>query len=144
MKPTVGEGRKMSFNIVALYKTFSGEDFVASSIESIYDSCYKIVFVHSRYSWTGEEGNTVAPVVEAWKAKNDKSNKIVNLYTDINQQNEQYDFGFNYIKKHFHECDFLMLIDTDEVWDNTELKKAVDEVYKNRHEFDAFNIKLHT
>lgn len=144
MRWIVGENDMGNFNVVALYKTFSGEDFVTSSIESIYDACYKIVFVHSRFSWTGEEGNTVSPVVEAWKVKNDKQNKIINLYTDISQQSEQYDFGFTYIKKHFHECDFVMLIDTDEVWDKAELSKALKDVYLNRHEFDAFNINLHT
>lgn len=131
--------------LIALYKTFSGEDFVIASIESIYKHCDKIVFVHSNYSWMGEKGNTVAPVVENWCKLHDVEHKIINLYTNINDQEKQYDFGVDYIKKHITSAsnDFIMLIDTDEVWDDVQLVKALKLIDSNSN-YTAFSIMLHT
>ena len=134
------ETNKLS--IVALYKTFSGQDFVTSSIESIYPFVQKVVMVHSNYSWTGEKGNTVAPIVEKWKKANDNENKIINLYTDIKDQSSQYEFGLAYIEITL-KCDYILLIDTDEIWDASELNKLFDYASKYK-EVDAFSISLHT
>lgn len=109
--------------IVALYKTFEGEEFVEASIESIYNYCDKIIFIHSNVSWNGDTGNTVIEPVKKWKEKYDKENKIDNVIGEWKTQDEQYDFGWNYIKK--YDFDYCLLIDTDEVWTNSELDKCI-------------------
>jgi MoaA/NifB/PqqE/SkfB family radical SAM enzyme len=130
-------------NIVALYKTFSGEDFVGLSLESIYSLCSKIVMIHSNYSWTGEKGNTVAPVVEKWKEDNDTESKIIGLYTDIKDQSAQYDLGLRYIRSKLVNYDYILLIDTDEVWDEKELNKLINYAKSDRR-IPAFSVSLHT
>jgi len=107
--------------IVALYKTFSGKEWVEASVESIYDYVDKIVMVHSKVSWTGKDGNTVEPVVEAMP---DPDNKIINLSTRAIDQTAQYQVGIDYIDANL-EYDIVQLIDTDEVWDAHELEKAI-------------------
>lgn len=128
--------------ITALYKTFSGNDFVDLSLRSIYDVCDKIVMVHSFKSWSGEVGNEVAPVVERWKEQNDQKDKIVNLYTEIVNQYDQYAFGLDYIKKNTNS-DYILIIDTDEIWDSRELCRLIDYAKKNA-DVPAFSVSLHT
>jgi hypothetical protein len=135
-------GAYNNFKLVALYKTFSGEEFVEVSLASIYRFCHKIVFVHSETSWSGEKGNTVAPDVEAWKKEHDSENKIVNLYVNMRSQDEQYKHGFDYIKSSI-PCDFVMLIDTDEVWDDEVLQEAIFRIFLDK-ENNAFSTRLHT
>lgn len=108
-------------NIVALYKTFRGEEFLEASIRSIYDRVHKIVLVNSEISWTGRKGNTCKEVIKKFV---DTENKLISIDCDTSNQLEQCDIGFQYIKYHF-DCDFVMLIDTDEVWDNKNLDSAI-------------------
>lgn len=111
--------------LVALYKTFQGEEFVDSSIESIYNHVDKIFFLHSDISWLGETGNTVRVVVDDWAIKSDACHKIVSIQFDTKNQNEQYDKGLSVIREYgyINEDDFILLIDTDEVWDNDNIER---------------------
>lgn len=127
-------------NIVALYKTWHSFEFVEASIESIYPFMHAIVFVHSDVSWTGERGNDVAPVVEAWKKKYDKENKITNLYFDTVSQEEQYRYGMNYIDQNYrHQA--KMYCDSDEVWKYTDIKNAIEFV-ANDKTHDVFTCSM--
>ena len=65
--------------IVALYKTFSGNEFIEDSLNSIYNYVEKIVCVNSNISWSNSVGNTVHSKVMDWKNKYDIENKIINL-----------------------------------------------------------------
>jgi hypothetical protein len=128
--------------IVALIKTFSGHEFATSSLDSIYDFCEKIIYVHSNKSWSGKEGNTVYSIVENWKKEYDKKDKIINLYGDWTNQDSQYDYGFQFIKKNL-ESDFIMLVDTDEIWDKQNLD--LSRMYLTNHKnINAFSCNMHT
>lgn len=129
-------------NVVALYKTFSGPDFLPLSLESIYPYVNKIVMVHSKYSWTGQVGNTVAPAAIEWKAQFDTQGKILQVLTDISTQNEQYMFGLDFIRQNC-PCDYILLIDSDEVWEEKDLKKLFAYAEENK-DVPAFSISLHT
>jgi 2-polyprenyl-3-methyl-5-hydroxy-6-metoxy-1,4-benzoquinol methylase len=131
--------------IVALYKTWKGEEFVDSSVESIYNHVENIVMVHSNVSWDGtHHPNTVLPVIAEWSSRSDKCNKIINLVHDTQSQSEQYAVGMNYIKNNIR-CDYIMLIDTDEVWDDTSLSEAVKIITApSNSACNAFCCKLHT
>jgi len=111
--------------VISITKTHKGEEFAIASLESIYNYMYKIVYVHSNINWLGEKSaNTVAPLIEAWKKEHDRDNKIINLYLDTKSQEEQYGHGLQYIHMNFH-YDFKMFIDTDEVWENSMLIRAL-------------------
>lgn len=130
--------------IVALYKTFRGEEFVTASLQSIYNSVDKIVMVHSNISWTGQIGNTVLPEVIKWKKEADVFDKIVNLTIDTESisQEEQYKIGFRFITDNI-KYDYIMLIDTDEVWEQKDLEKAFTFI-KKHPEYNSFSVSMRT
>ena len=105
---------------IAIYKTFRGDEFLIPSIESIYPYCKKIVLVHCSKSWTGQEGNSCADAVEEWLKTNDKQKKIISQRADISDQTEAYELAWKLANKHKHE--WKMMIDTDEVWDNRNIR----------------------
>jgi len=132
-----------NFRIVALYKTFAGEEFVEASLASIYRFMYKIVMVNSDTSWSGEKGNTVIPVVEEWKKKYDQENKIDMVNVSMTSQDEQYKCGYDFIKSHYPEAKMVMLIDTDEVWDDAVLQEFILRAFHDK-EHNTFSCRLHT
>jgi len=109
--------------VVALCKTFRGEEFVEAMIESIYNEVDRIVFIHSNISWTGEKVNTVKPVVEKWKDNSDTLSKIYNIDYDCADQVQQYNYGLEYIKNNF-DSQYIMFIDTDEIWNDGDINKC--------------------
>jgi hypothetical protein len=131
--------------LVALYKTFSGHEFLKQSIESIYDYCNKIIFVNSDISWNGDTGNTVIPILEQWKKLYDVNNKIVSINGSWTSQEEQYNIGFNFIKKNFKEIPFILLIDSDEVYEKIYLDKLLGYLNCSENkDYDRFTCRMFT
>jgi hypothetical protein len=109
---------------VAFYKTYSGHEWIEASLESIYDTIDTIVVQHSDVSWKHERNNTVKPVVEKWKRENDVDNKIIITEFSSTSQDAQYQHGIDFIKNNL-QCDLLLLIDSDEVWDSNVLRMGM-------------------
>ena len=105
--------------IVALYKTFDGEEWIGASLASIYDHVDKIVMVHGRRSWTGEEDNRVKPVVAQWRQWRDTQNKIIEIDTDETTQELQYAAAFGTLDR--LRPDIVWIVDCDEVWAEPEI-----------------------
>lgn len=128
--------------IYALYKTFDGEEWIEKSLESIYKHVDGIVMVHSELAWDGKtKVNRVSPVVREWAEKNDTEKKIHEFHTGVNNQEAQYKIGFDYIRVTFL-YDWIMLIDSDEIWDDENWKKAKRHLMYNPHR--AMHCKMHT
>lgn len=117
--------------VVALYKTWRGDEFVIPSVESIYRHVDKIVMVHSNVSWAGERGNTVAPVLKEWQKDGDIMHKLVHLHLDLQKQRAQYDRGLAYIRDKL-DADYVLIIDTDEVWDDDQIERLLEYVSLDR------------
>lgn len=126
--------------IVVLVKTFRGEEFLEPMVISVAPFVDKIVFVNSEISWTGRRGNTCKPVIE--KLKREFKDKIISLDYNINSQKEQVDYGFNYIRKHI-PYDFLLLQDTDEVWNYEDLNKAIQYI-QDTPQYSVFRVQMYT
>ena len=133
--------KKITLKIAALYKTFSGDDWVRYSIESIYDNVDAIYFVHSNVSWLGERGNTCIKVVEDWKNKYDKDKKIITIVGDFQSQDLQYVVGMKVIKS--GNFDWVLLVDTDEIW-SMERLLYVRKYLETNPEYDAFSCSMFT
>ena len=129
--------------LVALYKTFRGDEFIEASIESIYDHVDHIVFVHSNTSWNGQTGNTIKPIVDGWVELYDYKDKIIQIDHDCTMQDEQYRVGFNHIKNHLDDC-WVLLIDADEVWDDGDMEAAMDILPELSPETMSCRCNLHT
>lgn len=110
--------------IVALYKTFSGPEFVGASLASIYHFVDGVVMVHSEMGWDRTTGNTVRPAAEEWTKRHDHAGKVRHLTAPVSAQSEQYDYGLKAVREQFPDVDFVMVIDTDEVWDAADLAEA--------------------
>ena len=117
--------------IVAFYKAFQGHEWIEASIESIYNYVSKIVIFNTNINWSNQKDiNTIKPVVEEWKKNNDHLDKIMQIDFNSNDQTAQYVEGFKYIKQNFKH-DFIMAIDTDEVWDDFNFTKAIQCMSNN-------------
>ncbi|MFW6272999.1 MAG: hypothetical protein ACOC2U_04400, partial [bacterium] len=129
--------------LFALYKTFSGNEFVIPSIESIYPFVTGIIMIHSEVSWSGVRGNTVIDKVKDWCNKNDKENKIYHIFGKWTDQNVQYFEGLKFIKK-YCKPDWIQIIDTDEVWEKSELEKTIDRLKTIGTNIKTIKCKMHT
>lgn len=106
--------------VTALYKTFDGEEWIAASLESIYDHVDHILLVHSDMDWCGRRAaNKVISAIDRWRQHHDTS-KLTELQVSTPEQMEQYQIGLNWLREH-RPNDAVLLIDSDEVWDETEL-----------------------
>lgn len=119
--------------IIALYKIFSGNEFITSALEEIYSELDNFVFVSSEKDWNKSDRiNTVEPVVREWKEKYDKENKIIILNSQATDQMEQYEEGYSYIRKNFNP-DWLFISDSDEIWEKEVFKKAKEYLRRSAY-----------
>ena len=128
--------------IIGLCKTFSGPEFIEAAIEELYPFLDKFVFVNSNVSWIGEKGNTVRKRIKQWAKKNDKDNKIIIFDVNAKSQGEQYQQGYEFIKNNFSP-DWVMMFDTDEVWDKLNLNIAKKYLVEGI-EYNAIGANMHT
>lgn len=129
--------------LIALLKCFSGEEFLEPCLKSIYKHVEKIIIVNSNISWTGNLGNRCKPVLDKLIEKGfDYQNKIIQLDCNTKNQKVQCEFGWNYIK-HNLKCDYVMLVDTDEIWDNANIIRA-KEYLINKPGFNAYRSRIYT
>ncbi len=129
-------------NLVSLYKTFDGGEFVDASLASIYDHCSDIIMVHSDVSWLGERGNTVRPLALEWCSKNDKEGKVHHLNCELGTQEEQYAFGLDFINHYQIPFDAIMAIDADEIWEDQHIENAKRQIHDQP--FAAYRSNMHT
>jgi len=108
-------------NIVALYKTFRGEEFVRESVASVLGVVDKAYFVHDDTSWSGEKGNTVRNVVLGM----DKQERMIHLLSDCGNQDQDYNIGVARIAEDYLDAGstWVLLVDTDEVWGVSDLDR---------------------
>lgn len=116
--------------IVAVTKTFRGEEWAVDSLSSIYPYCSRIVYVHSDIAWNGDKGNTVRELVRGFA---DPCDKIVHLDRE-GDQNDQYNAAIQWLFENEVRYDYLMLIDTDEVWSDEDWKKSLPILEANLEE----------
>jgi hypothetical protein len=107
----------------SLTKTFRGEEWLPAMILALYPHCEKLVFVNSEVSWTGGKGNTCKPVIAEMMRTMDSERKIVSLDFDTTSQLDQCERGYQWIKENLH-CDFTLLADSDEIFDESDILRA--------------------
>jgi hypothetical protein len=118
--------------LVALYKTWDGDEWIEASLASIYDHVDAIVMVHSEVSWLGELGNTVRGPALKWTDEHDTEKKIHHLNVNCTTQEEQYAEGCRYIRANI-PFDAVLAIDSDEVWEGDYLEAGKEQFAKLRN-----------
>lgn len=128
--------------IIALYKTWDGGEFVDASLASIYDHVEAIVMVHSDISWLGEYGNTVKPLALEWCNEHDKAGKVHHVDVSLTSQEAQYAAGLEYIHRHKLPYEAILAVDADEVWEDQYLERAKRQMRNNPA--PAYRSNMHT
>ena len=113
--------------VIALYKTFDGEEWIDASLASVYPLVDKIVMVHSEVSWLGERGNTVEMRARSFP---DPQGKIIHLNHDTTCQEEQYRVGVDYIQSVL-SSDLVMVVDADEIWEKQYFDSAIRQIQRH-------------
>ena len=114
--------------IVGLCKTLSCGEFLPAILETIYPQLDYIVFVNSDTNWLEEKtGNECKPFINSFV---DIDKKIVNLECSLNNQRDQYAYGYNFIREHL-KPDWIFVFDTDEVWEDGQLEKLFNLAASN-------------
>lgn len=126
--------------IIALYKVWSGEEWLEASVESIEPFVKKIIILTSDVSWIGGKENPSLPIVQ--KIAEKYIDKVVHLRHDEPNQIKHCMVGYEYIKKKF-QCDYVQLIDSDELWDKINYEKAINFL-KKHPDFDAYRTQMYT
>jgi len=131
--------------ITARFKTFRGHEFAIAAIQSVYKHVDEIILICSETGWTGRQGNTVRPTVEAWVASGgDTDHKVHFVDTDGVTAEEQQTAAQKWMENRPQHPDYVMLIDTDEVWDEEMLARSVDILTRSRNHHDAYFCRCHT
>lgn len=135
--------------IAALCKTFRGDEFLEAMVRSIYDYVDHIVFVSSDYAWEHKlqgnkqtEGNTCKDTIKRLQTEEGLT-KIIPLLYDSRDQFAQCMHGYKFIQNYL-DCDFVMLIDTDEVWDSWSLQEAIKYLEKKNDHNYVYRARLYT
>ncbi len=129
-------------NIVALYKTWDGGEFVDASLRSIYAHVSAIVMVHSDTSWLGEHGNTVREAAVQWCNKFDKDSKVHHVDVTLSSQELQYAMGVHFIEARKLPCDVVMVVDADEIWEDQYIENAIRQIHDQPYQ--AYRGNMHT
>jgi len=119
--------------IVALYKCWSGQEWLQPSIASIYPYVEAIVILTSGVSWIGARDNPSIPEIERIMKECDPDKKIHHVQHDEPNQLVHCEVGYEYIKQAFKDIDWVQLIDSDEVWDRHNIEKAMGWLESNRN-----------
>ena len=130
--------------IVAFYKVWSGEEFLIPSLLSIYKHVYKIVLLTSDISWIGGNGNPAIEQIEKFKQEFDTEKKIFHINHDEPNQLKHCMYGYNWIKERWGDkIDWVQLIDSDELWDDTNYTKAIQHLERNPNH-NAYRTHMYT
>jgi hypothetical protein len=128
--------------IIALIKTWSGEEWLKPCIESIYNYVHKVVILTSNISWIGGVDNPSLPVIKEMLEFYDPDNKLIHIEHDEPNQIKHCMYAYKYIQNNL-ECDFVQLIDSDELWDVNNYKRALSFL-KNHPDHKAYRTNMYT
>ncbi|MDD4980671.1 MAG: hypothetical protein PHC54_05335 [Candidatus Omnitrophica bacterium] len=126
--------------LIALYKTLRGGEWLKASLDSIYKHVDAIIFIHSQVVWGGGAygNNCLQPIME-W---NKEHSIPVIQYTGLFlTQDQQYETGFTIIKRLYGNVK-LLLIDTDEIWEEPDIVKL--KAALESKEAAAYCCRMHT
>ncbi len=128
--------------IIVLLKSFTGEEWLQPCIDSIYNHVHKIVLLTSKISWIGGEGNPSIPVIKTITECYDPEKKIIHINYDEPNQIKHCMHGYRYIQNNF-DCDYIQLIDSDELWDKKNYTASLEFIKKNPG-YKAYRSEMYT
>ena len=117
--------------VAAYYTIHYGVDYLAYSIKSIYDVVDEILILYSAQPSHGKGTNLICPDTEdelkRQASLNDKDQKITWIEGVWGTEGEHRNVAFQMAKK--KDCDILVMVDFDEIWDDFILGQLINESY---------------
>lgn len=126
---------------VALYKAYRGGEWFELSLESIKDHVDHIMVIHCERAWVDTDlpNNCYRPLKRWWNRNHQMS--IFGALTGLRTQDNIYREGYEAVVSRFPGC-YILLIDTDEIWDPDQLGRLKEYVLENPHA--AYACRLYT
>ncbi len=117
--------------LIAVYKTYDGGEWLCASMSSIYNSVEKIYVFNSEQSWLGERCNTATAAIEEFVRDTDINGKVEVIPYDSTDEQDQYRYAIDYVNRENEEFDYVLIIDSDEIWDTDQLDAARWHIVNN-------------
>lgn len=117
--------------IIAFFKVWDGHEWLSASIKSIYNYVDKILLLTSNISWIGQLDNPSIPEINRIKKDEDTENKIIHINHDESNQMKHCNYGYKWLEENHPDCDYYMLMDSDEIFHDNEIKKAKEFLINN-------------
>lgn len=112
------------------------------SLDSIKNHVDEIIAVHSTTGWvnTPLKNNCIGKFNE-WAHVNHRIDSYHSIVGEYKTQEEQYRAGWDFIQQNFSDA-IILLIDTDEIWEEADLIRAKELIAQNPHQ--AYSCKMRT
>lgn len=122
--------------IVAFYKCFNLDEWLPVSITSIIDHVDQVLIVESDKSWSEKDiSKTDDGCSELEELLTRYKHKILIVRGEWGNQFEQVNFGLNFMKNKLNSFSHCLYIDSDEIYEEKEIKKLV----RLSRKFKSFN-----
>lgn len=120
--------------LIALYKTYDGEDWLETSMASVYNYVDRIVIFDSPVSWLGERKNTCEAALRRFIVEADDLGKLYVVCYESQDQDDQYAHALQhvYVPGWLDPTfDYVLIVDADELWDAGQIEAACDYILKD-------------
>ncbi|MCX8052609.1 MAG: glycosyltransferase, partial [Armatimonadetes bacterium] len=124
----------------AVYCVYDDDAWLADSVESIYDACDAVYVLISSRPWHGEPTDN-SMLIETVHRLNDPHRKIRLVQGTWQTEAEQRNAGLEILRN--DGFDYCLVIDADEVYDTTDLKRMMRLVAKYR-DVDCWHVEMDT
>ena len=124
-------------------RVFYGDEWIELALKNVEPYVYKILILKSNKTWneTNYVADDVKPIIDRLNAK---SGKYVYMEQDWGDQWQQQDTAWNIIRKDYPEATHLFFLDTDEIYEPTEIKKLINYCSSLRHFNRILRVNMYT
>lgn len=129
--------------VIVMCRVFYGDEWMELALKNVEPYAYKILILKSNKTWnkTNYIPDDVKPIVDRL---NRCSGKYVYLERDWGDQWQQQEAAWNLIRKEYPECTHLMFLDTDEIYEDQDIRSLV-KYCRNIHYFNkALRVNMYT
>ena len=129
--------------VVVMCRVFYGNEWLELVLKNVEPYVYKVLILKSNKTWndTNHVADDVKPIIDGLNAR---SGKYVYIERDWGDQWQQQDAAWNLIKKEYPEASHLLFLDSDEVYEPTEIKKLIKYCSSIRYFNRVLRVNMYT
>ena len=129
--------------IIVMCRVFYGNEWLELVLRNVEPYVYKVLILKSNKTWNEADyvADDVKPIIDGL---NSRSGKYVYIERDWGNQWQQQDAAWNLIKKEYPEATHLLFLDSDEVYEPTEIKKLIKYCSNIRYFNRVLRVNMYT